>query len=88
MRADKKKKKSVGSKINELLPMKLPTDLIVLLPRGRNPLKDLERAKGIEPSTPTLARSCSTAELHPLPSFKTSVLRLNNRSPAIAGDGG
>jgi len=26
----------------------------------------LERAKGIEPSTPTLARLCSTAELRPL----------------------
>src|SRR5579872_3334545 len=28
---------------------------------------DLERAKGFEPSTPTLARSCSTPELHPHP---------------------
>ena len=28
-------------------------------------LKILERAKGFEPSTPTLARSCSTPELHP-----------------------
>ena len=27
----------------------------------------LERAMGIEPTTPTLARSCSTAELHPRP---------------------
>src|SRR3569623_709358 len=27
--------------------------------------KILERAKGFEPSTPTLARSCSTPELHP-----------------------
>src|ERR1700684_1149649 len=26
-----------------------------------------ERAKGFEPSTPTLARSCSTPELHPHP---------------------
>ena len=26
---------------------------------------ELERAKGFEPSTPTLARSCSTPELHP-----------------------
>jgi hypothetical protein len=26
----------------------------------------LERAKGFEPSTPTLARSCSTPELRPL----------------------
>ena len=28
---------------------------------------NLERAKGLEPSTPTLARSCSTTELHPHP---------------------
>jgi hypothetical protein len=28
---------------------------------------NLERAKGFEPSTPTLARSCSTPELHPRP---------------------
>src|SRR5690606_36506985 len=28
---------------------------------------ELERAKGFEPSTPTLARSCSTTELHPHP---------------------
>ena len=29
--------------------------------------KKLERAKGFEPSTPTLARLCSTPELHPHP---------------------
>ena len=29
-------------------------------------LRKLERAKGFEPSTPTLARLCSTPELHPL----------------------
>src|ERR1700710_3257744 len=29
-------------------------------------MKKLERAKGFEPSTPTLARLCSTPELHPL----------------------
>jgi hypothetical protein len=33
---------------------------------GNDPGK-LERAKGFEPSTPTLARSCSTPELHPHP---------------------
>src|SRR5665213_489588 len=33
---------------------------------GATPGK-LERAKGFEPSTPTLARSCSTPELHPHP---------------------
>ena len=31
-----------------------------------NLLKKLERAKGFEPSTPTLARLCSTPELRPL----------------------
>ena len=29
-------------------------------------LMELERAKGFEPSTPTLARLCSTPELRPL----------------------
>ena len=29
-------------------------------------LEKLERAKGFEPSTPTLARLCSTPELRPL----------------------
>jgi hypothetical protein len=29
-------------------------------------INDLERAKGFEPSTPTLARLCSTPELRPL----------------------
>src|SRR3954470_443928 len=32
--------------------------------------KNLERAKGLEPSTPTLARSCSTTELHPHPRWR------------------
>src|SRR5579885_3559553 len=32
---------------------------------SRRLLKDLERAKGFEPSTPTLARLCSTPELRP-----------------------
>ncbi len=33
----------------------------------RKLLENLERAKGFEPSTPTLARLCSTPELHPHP---------------------
>ena len=37
----------------------------------------LERAKGFEPSTPTLARSCSTPELHPHPW---------ERRPTVTGD--
>src|SRR5687767_6826483 len=32
-----------------------------------NVKRKLERAKGFEPSTPTLARLCSTPELHPRP---------------------
>src|SRR3954463_980837 len=36
---------------------------------GRTMAK-LERAKGFEPSTPTLARSCSTTELHPHPRWR------------------
>ena len=40
-------------------------------PKGRSnklfSLRKLERAKGFEPSTPTLARLCSTPELHPRP---------------------
>jgi hypothetical protein len=35
----------------------------------------LERAKGFEPSTPTLARSCSTTELHPHPCWRYSAHR-------------
>ena len=35
--------------------------------RSRRPVRLLERAKGFEPSTPTLARLCSTPELRPRP---------------------
>src|SRR5438270_2205578 len=35
--------------------------------------ENLERAKGLEPSTPTLARSCSTTELHPHPGWRRSL---------------
>src|SRR6185312_1448643 len=45
-------------------------------------LEELERAKGFEPSTPTLARSCSTPELRP-----RSVLR-PGRLPEGGGDRG
>ena len=38
----------------------------------------LERAKGLEPSTPTLARSCSTTELHPHPRWRRT-LAVNGR---------
>src|SRR4051794_1751554 len=34
----------------------------------------LERAKGFEPSTPTLARLCSTPELHPLNPHRSGVV--------------
>src|ERR1043166_8974124 len=36
-------------------------------------LEKLERAKGFEPSTPTLARLCSTPELHPHPKERTAI---------------
>ncbi len=36
-------------------------------------LAKLERAKGFEPSTPTLARSCSTPELRPLERLKLGI---------------
>jgi hypothetical protein len=42
---------------------------------GLDTYKKLERAKGFEPSTPTLARSCSTTELHPHPSGLTAIRR-------------
>src|SRR5882757_5033517 len=44
----------------------------------------LERAKGLEPSTPTLARSCSTTELHPHPRCRRS-LADNGRAMPNAG---
>ncbi len=39
-----------------------------LLAAHSAPILKLERAKGFEPSTPTLARLCSTPELRPHPS--------------------
>ena len=46
----------------------------------------LERAKGFEPSTPTLARLCSTPELHPLKIRRSGVVRwtAGRRSSATA----
>ena len=43
-----------------------------------NTKRNLERAKGLEPSTPTLARSCSTTELHPHPRWRRT-LAVNGR---------
>src|SRR6516225_2117668 len=40
---------------------------IEFLPVLNRSVRELERAKGFEPSTPTLARLCSTPELHPHP---------------------
>src|SRR3981189_2288498 len=45
----------------------------------------LERAKGFEPSTPTLARSCSTTELHPHPRGWQRSLAGNGQSYAKCG---
>jgi hypothetical protein len=47
----------------------------------------LERAKGFEPSTPTLARLCSTPELHPHPAGGDQQRRGKARPPAYAEDG-
>jgi hypothetical protein len=44
--------------------------------------ENLERAKGLEPSTPTLARSCSTTELHPHPKNWRRWLANNGQSYA------
>src|SRR5271156_6428978 len=44
--------------------------------------ENLERAKGFEPSTPTLARSCSTTELHPHPRDWRRSLASNGQSYA------
>src|ERR1700704_249902 len=41
----------------------------------------MERAKGFEPSTPTLARSCSTPELHPHPFGQGGLDRLRDAMP-------
>ncbi len=46
----------------------------------------LERAKGFEPSTPTLARSCSTPELHPHP--LRGPARVAPRDPPYGASGG
>src|SRR5580700_7234292 len=46
-----------------------PAPMVAPAPRRAYvfPWELLERAKGFEPSTPTLARLCSTPELHPHP---------------------
>ncbi len=46
----------------------------------------MERETGIEPATPTLARSCSTTELFPRSLFKKTIVivsKLNNKSQAF-----
>ena len=48
-------------------------------------MKNLERAKGFEPSTPTLARSCSTPELHPRPTPGRATIRPDERAPMPNG---
>ena len=47
--------------------------------------ENLERAKGFEPSTPTLARSCSTTELHPHPRDWRRAIAGNGQSYAKCG---
>ena len=55
---------------------------------GRTNWKFLERAKGLEPSTPTLARSCSTTELHPHPKALAAIWHRQRRRamPNAAGE--
>ena len=48
-------------------------------------IQNLERAKGFEPSTPTLARSCSTPELHPHPRDWRRAIADNGQSYAKCG---
>lgn len=46
----------------------------------------MERETGIEPATPTLARSCSTTELFPHSLFKKTIVivsKLNNKSQGL-----
>ena len=58
-------------------------DLLPMSP-GRTKI-NLERAKGFEPSTPTLARSYSTTELHPHPRDWRRSLAGNGQSYAKCG---
>jgi hypothetical protein len=49
----------------------------------RSRLRDLERVKGFEPSTPTLARLCSTTELHPHRAMHMDIGSILDRPPRI-----
>ena len=51
-------------------------------PKCRNPLKRMERAKGFEPSTSTLARLRSTPELRPLASLGGPIHTPELKTPA------
>ena len=44
--------------------------------------KSMERAKGFEPSTPTLARLCSTPELRPLERLRSAAWMPQDRGEA------
>ena len=50
--------------------------------KAMNFLRKLERAKGFEPSTPTLARLCSTPELRPLERPKPAAIVATGRGEA------
>ena len=60
--------------------------MIVSLERRQNFARPeiLERAKGFEPSTPTLARLCSTPELHPHPRWVRRPTALDPRRSCYA----
>ena len=61
----------------------LPDRLLAAGRKSCDIRKKLERAKGLEPSTPTLARSCSTTELHPHP--MPAIARRQRQSYAKCG---
>jgi hypothetical protein len=73
-----------GGKSGECPENEKPADTAGL--RQTLPLQEnLERAKGFEPSTPTLARSCSTTELHPHPRDWRRAITDNGQSYAKCG---
>ena len=65
--------------------------LIILHVNLRSPITDhlhniMEREKGFEPSTPTLARLCSTTELFPLSSYCQDISMIKTFFKMILGE--
>ena len=72
--------------MNRLCPLCAAHRRMFVHGSARSVRENLERAKGFEPSTPTLARLCSTPELHPLTDRRSGVVRWTAMPPR--GDGG